>query len=48
MAESFNPNFLRPNIGSPAPFVRLFVGLFGVLWLIQAAAIHRQFRKQRS
>jgi hypothetical protein len=47
MAESFNPNFWRPNIESPAPFVRLFVGLFGVMWFIQAAAIHRQFRKQR-
>ena len=47
-AESFNPNFWRPNIESLAPFVRLFVGLFGVLWFIQAAAIHRQFRKQKS
>jgi hypothetical protein len=48
VAESFNPNFWRPNIESLVPFVHLFVGLFGVMWFIQAAAIHRQFRKQGS
>ena len=48
MAESFNANFWRPHIDSLAPFVPLFVGLFGVMWLIQAAVIHMQLRKQRS
>ena len=48
VAESFNPSFWRPNIESLVPFVHLFVGLFGVMWFIQAAAIYRQFRKQGS
>jgi hypothetical protein len=34
VAESFNPNFWRPNIESLVPFVHLFVGLFGVMWFI--------------
>jgi hypothetical protein len=46
VAESFNPNFWRPNIESLIPFVRLSVGLFGVLWFIQAAVIQKQFRNQ--
>jgi hypothetical protein len=48
VAESFNPTFWRPNIESLVPFVHLFVGLFGVMWFIQAAAIQRRFRKQGS
>jgi hypothetical protein len=48
VAESFNPDFWRPDIGSLSPFVHLFVGLFGVLWFAQAAIIHRQLRKQGS
>lgn len=47
LAESFNPNFWRPNIVSLVPFVRLFVALFGVAWFIQAAFLHRQLRSQR-
>jgi hypothetical protein len=47
MAESFNPNFWRPIIESRALFVHLFVGLFGVMWFIQAAIIHSQLSKQR-
>jgi hypothetical protein len=47
LAESFNPNFWRPNIVSWVPFVRLFVALFGVAWFIQAAFLHRQLRSQR-
>jgi hypothetical protein len=46
VAESFNPNFWRPNIESLGPLVHLFVGLFGVLWFIQAATLHRQLLKQ--
>jgi hypothetical protein len=46
LVESFNPDFWRPNIESLVPFVHLFVGLFGVMWFVQAAAIHRQFKKQ--
>ncbi|HUB30787.1 MAG TPA: hypothetical protein VL967_13865 [Terracidiphilus sp.] len=45
VAESFNPSFLRPRIESLAPFVRLSIGLFGVLWLVQAIAIHRKLRR---
>ena len=48
VAESFNPNLWRPNIESLVPLVHLFVGLFGVMWFIQAAVIHRQFGKQGS
>ena len=48
VAESFNPNFWRPNIESLVPFVQLLVGLFGVIWFIQAVAIQRQFKKQGS
>lgn len=48
VAESFNPNFWRPHIESLASLVHLSVGLFGLLWFVQAVAIHRQLRKQRS
>ena len=48
IAESLNPNFWRPIIESRAPLVHLFDGLFGVMWLIQAAILHTQLRKQRS
>ena len=48
VAEYFNPNLWRPNIESLVPLVHLFVGLFGVMWFIQAAVIHRQFGKQGS
>jgi hypothetical protein len=45
VAESFNPGFLRPHIESLAPLVRLSIGLFGVLWLVQAIAIRRKLRQ---
>jgi len=48
VAESFNPGFWRPHIESLAPLVHWSIGLFGIMWFIQAAAIHRQLRKQRS
>jgi hypothetical protein len=48
VAEAFKPNFWRPNIESLVPIVHLLVGLFGVIWFIQAAAIQRQFKKQGS
>jgi hypothetical protein len=44
VAESVNPNFWRPNIGSLIPLVHVLVGFFGVIWFIQAVAIQRQFR----
>jgi hypothetical protein len=48
VAESFNPNFWRPHIESLSSLVHASVGLFGLLWLVQALVIHRQLRKQRS
>lgn len=48
VAESLNPDFWRPNIQSMSQFVHLFIGLFGLMWLVQAVAIHRKFRKQGS
>jgi hypothetical protein len=48
VAESFNPHFWRPNIESLVPIVRISVGLFGVMWLIQAIVIHSQLRKQEA
>jgi hypothetical protein len=38
-AESINPNFL--------PSIHWFVALFGALWFVQAAFLHRQIRAQR-
>lgn len=35
-AESINPSFL--------PSLHLFVALFGVLWFVQAALLHREIR----
>lgn len=46
VAESFNPNFWRPHNESLVPLVRVSVGLFGLLWLVQAILIHRQLRNQ--
>jgi len=46
VAESMNPNFWRPHIESLAPFVHWSIGLFGLMWFVQAIAIHRQLRKQ--
>jgi hypothetical protein len=48
LAESINPGFWRPNIESLVPVVHLFVGLFGLIWFIQAAVIQRQLKKQQS
>jgi hypothetical protein len=48
VAELFNPNFWRPHIDSLFSIVHVSVGLFGLLWLVQALVIHRQLRKQRS
>jgi hypothetical protein len=48
VAESFNANFWRPNIVSFAPIAPSLVGLFGVMWFIQAIVIHRQLGKQGS
>lgn len=39
VAESFNPHFWRPSIESLVPIVRLSVGVFGVIWFIQAIFI---------
>jgi hypothetical protein len=47
VAESLNPNFWRPHIESLAPLVHACVGLFGLMWFVQAVAIQRQLRKQR-
>jgi hypothetical protein len=38
-AESINPDFL--------PSIHLFVAIFGTLWFVQAAFLHRQIRSQR-
>ena len=46
VAESFNSNFWRPHLASLSPAVRVSVGLFGLLWIIQAIVIHRSLRKQ--
>jgi hypothetical protein len=48
VAESFNPNFWRPHIEWLAPFVHVSIGLFGLMWIVQAVAIHRQLRKRSS
>ena len=42
VAESLNPDSWRPQIASLGPIVHLFLGLFGLLWFVQAVAIHRQ------
>jgi hypothetical protein len=47
LAESLNPSFLRANVGSWNPYIRLFVALFGVAWFVQAAFLHRQTRERR-
>jgi hypothetical protein len=46
VAESFNPSFWQPHIESLVPIVHLFLGLFGLMWFVQAVIIHRQLRKQ--
>lgn len=48
VAEAFNPNFWRPHIESLALPVHLFIGVFGLMWLVQAEAIHKQLTKQQS
>ncbi len=47
VVESFNPDFWRPHIESLALPVHVFICLFGLMWLVQAAALHRQLRKQQ-
>jgi len=47
VAESFNPNYWRPHIESLVLPVHLFIGLFGLVWLVQAVAIHNQLSKRR-
>jgi hypothetical protein len=46
VVEAFNPHFWRQSIASQFPLVRLLVGLFGIMWLIQGVIIQRQFWKQ--
>jgi hypothetical protein len=48
VVESFNPDFWRPHIESLALPVHVFIGLFGLMWFVQAVAIQRQLRKQQS
>lgn len=48
VVESFNPDFWRPHIESLALPVHLAVGLFGLMWFVQAVVIHRQLKKLRS
>ena len=48
VTKSFNPGFWRPHVESLSPVVHLFIGLFGLMWLVQAVVIHKQLRKQRS
>jgi hypothetical protein len=47
VAESFNPDFWRPHIESRALPVHLAVGMFGLMWFVQALVIHRQLRSAR-
>jgi hypothetical protein len=47
LAGSFNPNFWRANIASWNPIVHVVIAMFGLAWLIQAVALHRQFRNQK-
>jgi len=47
LAESLNPDFLRPNVASWNPFVHLFIALFGVAWFIQAAFLYKEIKGQR-
>ena len=46
--ESFNPDFWRPHLESLATVVHLFIGLFGLAWLIQAVFIFRQLRTEQN
>lgn len=42
LAESFNPNFLRPAIASRIGFVHLFGVFFGVACILQAVLLVRR------
>ena len=44
LAESLNPNFLRPKDPSDIAFVHVCIAIFGAAWLLQSFVLIRQLQ----